>query len=564
MNVLGLELYCYKVGWKVEHGGLGKAGHFKKIAQLLWGPQNKTKEFFWHPWADKMNEAVHEHQYVAFNGSASSGKTDYAAIYAIVNWLCDPLKTLVLVTTTGLKDAERRIWGAIGKYWMAAPNLPGKIINSKYVIRSVLEGKMVSGQAGIDLVASEKKKEKEAVSKLLGAKAERVILIADELPEIPPSLLDTVPNLLANPFFQMLGIGNFKSRDDSFGVFVRPKNGYDSITIEDEEWETEKGWCVRFDGMKSPNIMAGKDIYKGIYDSKTLWAHRKDYGETSAQFWRMCRSFEAPISVENVLYSEADFISAKAFDKPEWAAQKTKWSTMDPAFTNGGDRCVQMFGWYGKDTDGRSVLCFERAIPLRENVLLKGINRDYQIARQFRDNCINENILPQNTAMDATGAGAVLHSIICEEWSYKVLKVEFWGSPSDLPTGSTEGKTGKQEFDRRVSELWGIGRQFLRSGQWKGMTSELTRELKARRYDTVKGPDGAKTKVETKVEMKERLGFSPDYGDSWVIATDLARVRWGFTPAGALVKSSSTPRKAFMELAKKHDAVYSTMYSGEE
>jgi hypothetical protein len=45
-----------------------------------------------------------------------------------------------------------------------------------------------SEKCGIELIPGEKKREKEATGKIIGIKNKSVILIADELPELPPLL----------------------------------------------------------------------------------------------------------------------------------------------------------------------------------------------------------------------------------------------------------------------------------------------------------------------------------------------------------------------------------------
>lgn len=571
LNALELELHCYRCDWPVEKGGLGAAGHFRKIAELLYGPKSH-EPFGWNPWAERMNEVIHQHPisgkarpHCAFSGCASSNKSHFSGLYAIINWLCAPRDTYVFITSTSISEAKHRVWKSVSKLFSAVPGLPGKLVDSMAKIVTTIPGKRHNDTAGIFIVAGSPGKARQSIGKLIGRKNKRVIFIADELPELSPAILDgAFGNLMSNPFFQFVAMGNFKSREDPFGEFVQPKDGWDSVSSDADEWEIGRdGYCVRFDGMKSPNILAGKDLYPYLYGSKQLREHKQNYGDRSAMFWRMCRSAEAPIGTDDTFYSEADFIAGKAYSEPEWLGRKIRVSSLDPSFTNGGDRCFQHFGWYGKDVNGVSVLSFDTHKLLREDVTIKGVNRDYQIARQFRDNCIKEGVEPKHAAMDATGAGAVLWSIVAEEWSYAVLKVEFWGAASDLPANATDGKTGKQCFDRRVSELWGVGKEFLRGCQLRGLKSSTTREMKARKYTTVKGEDGAKMKAETKQEMKERLNFSPDDADSAFVMLELCRVRLGFRPVG-MPTQSNKPRHSFMALAKRNDEVYTSMYSGDE
>lgn len=571
---LEIELYCYLHNFTQEQGGLGRAGHFQNAVELIWGKHNRKKRCIIHPWWERINEAAcdeevlangetRQRRYLGVSGAALSGKSDYAAVKAIIDWMADPINTLVLCTSTDLKQSKMRVWGRIMSYFEAIPAgiAPGTLAASQGIIATVNDkGKRISDESGICLIAGDKKREREAIGKLIGAHNKRVIFIADELPELSEALLEAAySNLATNPFFQMIGLGNFKSRYDAFGQFVLPKCGWDALTVEDEEWETERGICIRLDGMKSPNLDHPKDIWP-IYGRKQLADHKKDLGENSAGFYRMCRSFESPIGLDNAIYSEADLLAGNAYEKVVWLTKPIRVSSLDPSFTNGGDRSVQWFGSFGIAKDGVATLCVDKFILLREDVRKKLETRDFQIARQFRDNCLAEGVTPAHAALDSTGAGSPFLSIIREEWSPEVLGVDFSGAPSEMIVSVENSRTAKQAYDRKVSEIWHVGKEFLKYGQLRGVIPELAREMKARRYDTVKGVEGLKVRVETKQDMKERLLFSPDMADSAFVLLHLCRTRLGFVP-GSGKRGISASRSKFLELARQTDKVYHTLYA---
>ena len=526
LTELEVELLAFRDDPLPEKGGLGKAEHFWNIVKIVYHPKSASP-FVRNPWSERQIENACRHNYLSVLGCASSAKSDTFALWGLVNWACDPVNTFVMVTSTSLKDSRKRIWGRIVNYYSAWPQLPGRLVDSLGIIRTDDGTGVFMDNRGISLIAGEKKKEKEAIGKMIGMKQKKVIMIADELPELSEAILEAAfSNLTSNPFFQLIGIGNFNSMYDALGVFARPKKGYSSVTPEDEEWETEKGHCIRFDGFKSPNILLGEDKYPFLYNSKTLKNHKASYGDDSPALWRMARSFPCPIGQDQVIYNEADIISGKAEDTEcIWQTMPTRVSGMDPAFTNGGDRAVQMIGQYGICTDGVWRLKKEKTILLRADVKEK-TPEDYQIARQFRDNCISHEVDSYHAALDTTGAGSVLWSIIREEWKgSNVLDVNFSGAPLDMFVRANDTNTAKMQFDRRVSELWWVGREFMKYGQIRGIDEDTARELKARKYDTSKGPEGLKVCVEPKKEMKKRLGFSPDLADCWCVMLDLCRQR---------------------------------------
>ena len=536
---------------------LPREAYFWRAVEMLWGP-HASKHFVRHPWAERMATEACNQKYLAVSGCGSSGKTDFFAVWTLINWLCAPLDTKALVTSTSLKESRKRIWGSIREYYLhAAAKLPGKLLDSTGQIRVDDGGPaaVVSDKAGIELVAGEKSREKEAVGKLIGIKNARVFLIADELPELAESILEAAyGNLALNPFFQLIGIGNHKSMLDAFGVFSAPKAGWQSIGLDTDEWATRRGKCIRFDGMKSPNVLLGEDVWP-IYGLKQLNEHLRE-GENTAQFWRMCRSFPPPAdSFSEFIYNEAELIAGRAFEQPEWLGPRTRLAALDPAFTTGGDRAMLVFGWLGPVMAGRQVLCFDRFIHLKED-LRASEPFDFQIVRQFREACLSEGVRPENVAFDATGAGISFGSIVGHEWSPQVMAVKFGGTASSRPTNPNDPRPANEVYVNRVSELWYQGREFVRSGQLAGISPDLARELCARKYSTRKD-QGTRIAVESKKDMKLRANQSPDLADASMVLLELARERHGFNPAGfgtGFVKQAQELAKAPWDMAYAEEA----------
>jgi len=464
----------------------------------------------------------------------SSGKTEFEAVWAIINWAVDPSNTCVLVTSTGIKEARQRIWGSIVKYFNAVPGLPGKLLDSIAMIRTDDgTGRRYDSKCGIHVVAGDKSKEKENIQKLIGIHVPRVFLIADELPELSPALYEAaMTNLATAPKFQMIGSGNFKSIYDSFGTFCEPKEGWLSVDADTERWETKMGVCLHFNGEKSPNVLLGEDKWP-IYGCKNLEQHRKQPGQHTAGYWRMCISMPSQDAEENTIYPASAFIKGHAHDKPTWIETPIPVASLDPSFVSGGDRAVACFGLYGKEKNGKMVLGFTKVTEIKEDRRNDRESKSVQIAKRYRAMCEEEHVEPQNAAYDGSGGGIVFGALLSELWSPKLLSVQFGGSASDLLANMGDKRTGKQSYVNRVTELWFTGLEFVQSSQIRGLPGSTAKELQARRYETSKQGEFLKTKIETKAEMKVRTnGKSPDEGDSAMILVELCRRRFGFTPGG--------------------------------
>jgi hypothetical protein len=554
----------FRLGIPVEKGGGGKAFHFWKIVEMLWG-QDCNKQFNRHPWAERMTELACQHKYLGIHGCASSGKTAWGAMWSLVNWLCDPLHTMVLTTSTSLKESRGRIWGEVVSYYQAAKPLEsiGKLVDSSGMIITIdRDGNANDHRRGISLIAGEKKKEKENIGKLIGMKNTRVFLMADELPELSEALIEAAKsNLSANEHFQMIGFGNFNSIYDPLGVFIAPKQGWSSISPEDYEWETVgDGYALKLDGTKSPNVLAEKILWKGIYSNHTLAFHKKNFGENSAAFWRMCRSHPCPEAEANCLYSDADFIKGAVHDKATWMDQPIMVAAADPAFSSEGDDFAVAIGKFGKNENGIPTLEYQGIHHLHENIDLSrsGEARDLQTARQLAQLATDAGVSRTNLGVDCSGPGGLAFgSILSIFWGPKYYPIKFGEKGSEMLVSDEDPRKGMDAFNNLASEMWFMGRSFIRSGQIKGLPVSVVRQLKARHYQTAKAGDGLKMKIEPKRDMKVRIGESPDDGDAALMLIHLCRVMFGFNPGGISgLRQKPSSNTSWMQKVKKAHSVY--------
>lgn len=576
MSDLDVELQAFAKG-TAKFGGDpdNKPHHFKNIVRYYWGPHSK-KHFVWNPWNERMLKYACEHNRLALSGAASTGKSDFGAVWGLVNWRCAPTKTKVLFTSTSLSDSERRIWGRVQEYFMAAVDkkgnslLPGKLIASRGKIRTLEGSNVLDDQRGIELIAGDRAKEKENIGRLIGLHNERVIFVCDEMPELSPALTEAADsNLAVNPYFQLIAIGNFKGITDPFGMEVEPKQGWGSITEDSEEWETKRGVCLRFDGLKSPNIALGEERFKGIYSARHLKEHRDSLGENSASFWRMCRSYPCPEADANRIYSDADFIKGRCFETVKWATTPIPVASLDPAFATGGDKAIARFGLLGQAVISSDIagvthtlhtLQFTERLELREDVRKKDENKSLQVAKQFRDECKKRGIPPKNAAFDGSGGGIVFGALLGEVWSLELLAVQFGGAASQRPASVKDRRPAKEAYANRCTEIWFAGVDFVLSGQIKGLDSYAAQDLTERRKrDPVKGSTGLRNQVETKPEMKQRTnGRSPDDGDASLILLELCRERFGFLAVG-MERTRANANNSWKKRAELANRIYANV-----
>lgn len=503
--------------------------------EYLW-PKDCARPFVRTPWAEQMAYEAFRQKYLALSGCASSGKTEFGAVWALTEYLCKPPTTLCLVTSTSLEAARKRIWGSIKEFYLAMTCEKGmtrgsKLVDSMAKLKARVPGENGwSDKAGIQLVACEHGKDNEAIGKLIGMKQHKVVVVADELPELSESILNAaLGNLNKNPQFQLIGIGNHKSIVDAFGKFSEPKEGWRSVDVGVTRWETKLGVCVRFDGAQSPNLRYKEDRWP-IYGNKQYREDQAILGPNSVLYWRMVRSFPAPAGVTETVYSDAEIVECGALDGVRWgSAPLVQLAALDPAFTSGGDRSAAVFGQLGQTEDGRTVLLKAEHMALREDVTVKK-PYDWQVAMRFKEECEKRGIPAKNVAFDATGSGISFGTLLAELWSDEPLAVKFGGAASDnmVVSGDTL-KRADEVYGNRVTELWYQGKEYMRSRQLAGLTLDIAEEMTSRNFKVQKGAETRVT-VEPKADMKVRMGKSPDLADAYFILLELARTRFGFYP----------------------------------
>lgn len=531
INDLEIELFCFAKGV-----GLTRFEHCRNIIAVLWP---KTE---WNDWLEDQVRSLCEHQNVSWIGCATSGKTYAFGLYAMVWWLADPLSSTVILTSTTGKMIRRRIWPVIQKLYRSAPGYPGNMVDS----RTMLQCRKGDDKSAIFAIAVAEGSTAKAVGDIQGIHNRRILVMVDEAPETPEAAFEACVNLEKGcPDFQFAAAGNPVSIFDRHGRMTEPKGGWGSINVNSEEWDTSLGVCLHFDGTKSPALKNEKLHY--LYSKANLEKDMRDLGPESPSFWKFCRGFYPPEGICQTVFSENMMTTYDARGKFDFYSKAIIIAGLDPAF-GGGDRPILRFAKLGDLNNG------EQVIQLLDWVMLK-IKADsntpvhVQLADQVKDLCEARGVRPEHFGLDSTGEGGGLADHIVRTWgSNRIRRVEFGGSASELPVSKEDAIPCKDKYYNRVTELWFTARQFLVSGQLKGLDTETIIELCARLWED----KARRIKIESKAEMKLRVLKSPDLADSLVVLTEVAR-QMGANPGRV---GNYSPDRDWLKAAKEADELY--------
>lgn len=586
-----IEAVCFRIGHRPEEGGLGRFQHFKNFVDLRWNHPslNCTKKFIWHDWSTRVIQKFCTESEVGIAGCTSSGKSSPAALWVVANYLMNPTHVKSFVLSTTIKGAKDRVWKDVIEFWEAVSSPEGKLLKATHEIQGLnFSGDGFGNTSGIYLHAADKSSEASAIDKLIGAKAAKsgnpgasfeeliaspeysylrkegfdedylrdlvarlqelapdrmgpLIVVIDEATGVSEGVLNSIMANLkpGNPgFLQVIVLGNPASRFDSHGTFCEPDAGWDSITLMDEEWRTKSGGvCIRFDGEKNPRIVHKNERLTWMLRQQDIDAMAKKYGENSLYYFRMVRGFWSPLGADTGVYSEADFIQSGALDKTVWGFERPRrLAGYDPSFTSGGDRAVCWFGLLGKDPEGKMILQLEEEVTIKPNMLDKATPVPAQMVKLWRDECLARGVGPECACFDATGGGVTFAALVNMLWSPSVQGVSSGGKASKavLPGEKTpEGKpvVAADRFGNKASEIWVGAMPFLRSGQIRGVTKELAKEICSRQNDKTGMGDARVIKIESKRVYKGREKGSPDSSDAFFLLVEHAKTKHGFKPS---------------------------------
>lgn len=542
---LEIELWCYahddrKEG---ERGRLTRFEHFKNAVDICWNYSGSTRRVIWNDWTDTMIKEMIANRYTGLAGSGSSGKSDAAALFCLVECLSDPTQTLCLVFSTTLGGARKRIWKSVSELWNSLEAkwkqdgkvLPFKMVDSKGMLVGMdMNGKWSEG-IGITLIAADKENEAEAAKKLKGLKAPaegagRLRAVADEFSDLGESVLVAMlGNLNTNADFKGIGMSNPGSRLTPFGKFVMPEGGWATLTPEMTRWKTQYGVCVRFDALDSPRMRTPElekengmhSLYGWMPSKQAIDQMAKAFGEDSVEYWAQVRGMFCPTGMERTVWSENELIFSMAPQEVNWdlGCKITKIAALDPSFTDGGDRSVMIRGECGT-IGGKKVLNVIAPEILAEVASDDSDRRtpSERLIDQFRDKCNEHGILPRNAAFDSTGSGVTFAQWMHTKWSPSVIGVNSAESPVDRRADSINGP---MVFKNRVSQLWIQPKAYVRNGQIMNIPADVAEELCQRRYNQ-RNEETSKAWVESKKDMKARMGRSPDLGDAFCILVEIA------------------------------------------
>lgn len=549
---LEIEMYMIRKGGRFDHKGAqvgeGLFHHYRALQSLLWPEEDH------HRWSDLQLTEYIQNTITVCSGPRDSGKTRSAAKFVLADYYVFPNETLVIVSSTDLRSLELRVWGDIKSLHRIAkerhPELPGAIVDSKHAITTddlsdddTEVRDMRRGLLGIPTRKSSG--EKADVSNYVGIKQKRRRWVGDEFQHMESGMLAAIANANSGDF-KLIALGNPIGIGDPLDQLSEPKCGWENVEKEYGDitktlvWSNKMGASTRtinLIGLDSPNFDYPDTEpirYKYLINRDSIERTVAMYGKDSHEYWSQCVGLRRPGAVARRVLSLQLCEDHNAFDNAIWKGAKptTKIGALDAAYGGvGGDRCVGGYVEFGESVDGHTIIQVHPPVLVPVSVKRPATPED-QIAEWAAEYYQRNGVEPQNFFYDATGRGS-LGPAFARIWSNQIQPVEFGGNATIRPISKdltiVDPKTGKirpkrcdEEYMYFVTELWFAVRWIIESGQMRELPRDIAKEGTFREWEPVAGH---KIRVESKVDMKKRTGYSPDLFDWLATACEGARRR---------------------------------------
>lgn len=381
------------------------------------------------------------------------------------------------------------------------------------------------------------------------------------------SFLSAFANLSKNEDFQAIVLGNPNDFLDPLGKAAEPEDGWDSH-MEPEKtsvWKTRfmNGTCVNLIGTDSPNFDFPEDEptrFKYLISKEKIAETLSFFPKDSFEYYSQCVGAMKIGSLTRRVLTRRMCEDGHALEPHvNWEGpSRTRVYYVDSAY--GGDRCVGGWAEFGRSTDGHNVLFLHPPVLVPISVRVEK-EAEQQIAEWVKKECEGLNIEPKNMGHDSTGRGS-LGTFIARVWSADCQPVESGGAPTSRPVSADtfiwepDKATGlpvqrlklcHEHYIKRVTEYWFSFRYAVQASQVRGLTEDTMEEFCQRQWDLFSG----KYEVESKIEMKGRIGRSPDLADWAAGILEMARRR-GFQISKLANEASVKKNRAwFDDLARE-------------
>lgn len=522
-----------------------------------------------------MVDVLTRRRWSAFSGASNSAKTFNVVNFACAWWLADPGDSSVIICSTTMKMLRKRAWAEVASFYSKMCSNMGLDSFGNFTDSQTLwRYRHGDDKHAIFGIAVQEGNVQKVADNIKGIHTRRQMVIIDEATAVPGAIWDAATNLYGYPIdsggeFIMTALANARSRLDMFGRYIEPETGWDSVSIDTDEWESKprsedgkKVLVTRFDFRRSPNITEGKRVSKFIPTKQRVEARMKALKERGAEndplHYSNDLGFPPPEGIAKTVFTESLLLKFDAYGKHVFTGIQFRIiGAFDTART--GDRPTLRFGALGEIRPGVMGIEWLPGIIMYPDVSSKEPIA-YQHLRMLRNHCgavkyRNQvyTCAPENLGIDCSNE-ASFGDLCQREWSPDIIRIQFAGACSEEQVALEDPRPAKDIYRNKRAEMYFRAKGATESGQLKGIDMDTATELTTLEWSDVR-PDGTGKLITLmdKAEYKKKFSISPDLSDSGVMLHEVARIK-GFKLAA--VGQTVHRVEEFEKTVQKTQAVY--------
>jgi len=413
----------------------------------------------WSAQRDLLN-GIRDNRLFQVRSAHGAGKS-FALADVILWWLYARAPSLV-VTLAATERQVRTLWGEIRAAWLRVGDLPGELFRLSLRIDDATRHYALGFTGDTE------------PGKLTGIHHERLLVVVDEAHELPADAWAAVMSLAAGEQNRICCIGN-------------------PGALEGPWYRIGKRWPgFRISALDHPNVVSGEEKIPGAVSRAYVEDMRSEFGEESAVFKNKVLGIEAELDELILIHNQWVEDAMANHGLPEMGSRASK--------------AIQVVGLdvARQGSDATVMTVFQDPL-VREIVSWKKrdtVQTVELISEHYERLGLDRTRNPIGVEMDGLGAG-VRDQLVKE--GFQCL---------DYYAGSG-ARESKKFLNQRASAHWAMRERFEFRNIGIPDMPKLVEELKALRWG--EEPSG-KRRIEDKAKLKARIGRSPDFSDSLVVA----------------------------------------------
>ena len=376
-------------------------------------------------------------------------------------WLYARAPSLV-VTLAATERQVKTLWSEIRAAWLKVGDLPGELFQQSLRIDDATRHYAIGFTGDTE------------PGRITGVHHERLLVLVDEAHELPPDAWAAVMSLAAGEQNRVCAIGN-------------------PGALEGPWYRIGKRWPgFRISALDHPNVVSGEEKIPGAVSRAYVQDMANEFGEDSAVYKNKVLGIEAELDelilIHNA-WAEDAIGSYESKELESRAAEAIQVCGLDVARQGSDATVLTVF----QDPLVREIVSWKKRDTVQTVEL---------IGEHYERLGLDKERNPIGVEMDGLGAG-VRDQLVRAE--FKCLDYYAGGGARD----------SDRFLNQRAEAHWAMRERFEFRNIGIPDQPRLVEELKALRWG--EEPSG-KRRIEDKSKLKARLGRSPDFSDSLVVA----------------------------------------------